>query len=74
MVVINVASKRYLTFPVYVSFGILKSAANHLPIEVNGIKFEMIKDNVNAIRKFSMKFNQSIVLKLIVRIPESRFD
>ena len=74
MVVIKVASKRYLIFPAYVSFGTLKSAVNHLPIAVNGIKFEIISDKANAIAKLIPKLAQSIVVKLIVSIPDSIFD
>ena len=74
IVELNVASKRYLTFPVYVSFGTWNNAVNHLPIAVNGIKFDMSIDKVNAITKLVAKFAQSMVVKLIVKIPPSRSD
>ncbi len=73
-VVIKVANSLYFTFPVYVWFGTLNKLANHLPISVNGIKFEMIKERISAIPKLILKLIQSIVLKLIVKIPDSRFD
>ncbi len=74
IVVISVASNLYLTFPVYVSLGMLNNDVNHLPIAVNGIKLEITSDKARAITKLIAKFAQSIVLKLIVNIPESRFD
>lgn len=73
-VVISVANKRYFTLPVYVWFGTLNNAANHLPISVNGMKLEMIKERTKAIPKFTPKFTQSIVLKFMVKIPESKLD
>ncbi len=74
IVELNVASNLYLIFPVYVSFGTWNKAVNHLPIAVNGMKFEIKIDKVNAITKLVAKFAQSIVVKLIVKIPPSRSD
>lgn len=74
MVVTNVASNLYLTFPVYVWLGTLNRLANHLPMSVNGMKLEITNDKARAIAKLTLKFTQSIVLKLIVKIPESRLD
>ena len=74
MVELKVASNLYLTFPVYVSLGTWNKAVNHLPIAVNGIKFEIIIDKANAITKLVAKLAQSMVVKLIVKIPPSRSD
>ena len=74
MVLLNVARSLYLTFPVYVSFGTWNKPVNHLPMAVNGIKFEIMMDKNNAITKLVAKFAQSIVLKLMVRIPLSKSD
>ena len=74
MVVTNVASNLYLTFPVYVWLGTLNRLANHLPMSVNGTKLEIINERVKAIAKLTEKLTQSMVLKLMVKTPESRFD
>ena len=73
-VLLSVARSLYLTFPVYVSFGTWNKPVNHLPIAVNGIKLEIKIDKVKAITKLVAKFAQSIVLKLIVKIPLSKSD
>ena len=70
IVELNVASNLYLTFPVYVSFGTWNKPVNHLPIAVSGIKLEIIIERNKAITKLVKKFNQSIVVKLIVKIPQ----
>ena len=74
IVELNVASKRYLIFPVYVSLGTWNRPVNHLPIAVNGIKLEIKSDKARAITKLVPKLAQSIVVKLIVKIPPSRSD
>ena len=74
MVLLKVARSLYLTFPVYVSFGTWNKPVNHLPMAVNGIKFEIMMDKNNAITKLVAKFAQSIVLKLMVSIPLSKSD
>ena len=71
---IRVANNLYLILFVYVSLGTWNKPVNHLPIAVNGIKFEIIKDNVKAMTKFVSIFIQSIVTKDIVNTPASKSD
>ena len=70
----SVERSRYFIFPVYVSFGTWNKPVNHLPIAVNGMKFEIIRDKTNAITKLVNIFNQSIVANEIVKTPESKSD
>ena len=74
IVELNVASNLYLILFVYVSFGTWNNPVNHLPIAVNGIKLEIRIDKVKAITKLVAKFAQSMVVKLIVKIPPSKSD
>ena len=70
--IISVANKRYFILWVYVSLGTWNKPVNHLPIAVNGIKFEMINERTKAITKLVNIFNQSIVTNEIVKTPASR--
>ncbi len=72
--IIRVANKRYLILFLYVSFGTPNNAVNHLPIAVNGIKFEIRSDNMRAITKLVAILSQSIVTKEIVKTPDSKSD
>ena len=72
--IIRVANKRYLILFLYVSFGTPNNAVNHLPIAVNGIKFEIRSDNMRAITKLVAILSQSIVTKDIVKTPDSKSD
>ena len=72
--IIKVAKSLYLILFVYVSLGTWNKAVNHLPIAVNGMKFEIINERIRAITKLVNIFIQSIVAKEIVKTPDSKSD